>query len=136
MRSLPPFYQDEEGEQRSLYWLNLNTNKRSITLAIETREGGRRWKTGRDSGCRGRDVRAYLDGLGLGYEALAKIKPDIILTSITGFGQTGPHAKYKAPDIVAWRWADHVAGGTHGPAERAALEAGLHLSFNPRAGGT
>jgi crotonobetainyl-CoA:carnitine CoA-transferase CaiB-like acyl-CoA transferase len=42
----------------------------------------------------------YLDSLGLGYEGLSAFKPGIILTSITGFGQTGPHAQYEAPDIV------------------------------------
>jgi benzylsuccinate CoA-transferase BbsE subunit len=42
----------------------------------------------------------YLDGLGLGYGGLSSIKPGVILTSITGFGQTGPHAHYRAPDIV------------------------------------
>ena len=102
VRSLPPFYQDEEGEQKSLYWLNLNTNKRSITLDIETPDG----RATLEKLVATADIvvetfqPGYLDGLGLGYEGLAKIKPDIILTSITGFGQTGPHAKYKAPDIV------------------------------------
>ena len=31
----------------------------------------------------------YLDGLGLGYAALSKINPGIIMTSITGFGVAG-----------------------------------------------
>jgi crotonobetainyl-CoA:carnitine CoA-transferase CaiB-like acyl-CoA transferase len=102
VRNLPPFYRDEEGEQRSLYWLNLNTNKRSITLDIETPQG----RAALEKLVATADVvvetfePGYLDGLGLGYQGLEKIKPDIILTSITGFGQTGPHAKYKAPDIV------------------------------------
>jgi len=42
----------------------------------------------------------YLDNLGLGYEALCKLRSDVVLTSITGFGQSGPHASYLAPDIV------------------------------------
>jgi benzylsuccinate CoA-transferase BbsE subunit len=101
-RGLPPFYHDEPGENSSLYWLNLNTNRRSVTLDIESPEGGEALKKLFATA----DVvletfePGYLDGLGLGYEGLTAIKPDIILTSITGFGQTGPHAKYKAPDIV------------------------------------
>ena len=38
VRHLPPFYHDEEGADRSLYWLNLNTNKRSIVLDLEKPE--------------------------------------------------------------------------------------------------
>ncbi len=102
VRGLPPFFHDEEGPASSLYWLNLNTNKRSMTLDIETEDG----RATLARLVRTADVvvesfqPGYLDGLGLGYEGLSRIKPDIIVTSITGFGQTGPHAQYKAPDIV------------------------------------
>lgn len=102
VRHLPPFYKNEDGEQRSLYWLNLNTNKRSMTLDIEDaddRATFAKLAATADVVVETFDP-GYLDGLGLGYEGLAKIRPDIILTSITGFGQSGPHAHYKAPDIV------------------------------------
>jgi benzylsuccinate CoA-transferase BbsE subunit len=42
----------------------------------------------------------YLDKLGLGYQALSRINPRIIMTSITPFGQTGPYRDYKADDIT------------------------------------
>lgn len=100
VRRLPPFYHGD-GEH-SLYWFILNTSKRSVTLDITKPQGRelfeRLVKTA--------DVvvetfePGYLDSLGLGYQGLSRIKPDIILTSITGFGQWGPHAHYKAPDIV------------------------------------
>jgi len=41
----------------------------------------------------------YLDSLDLGYTFLKKINPQIILTSITPFGQTGPYAGHKGSDI-------------------------------------
>ena len=102
VRDLPPFYHDEPGSDKSLYWLNLNTNKRSATLSIADAEGRKLFEKLVATA----DVvvesfePGYLDGLGLGYEGLTKIKPEIILTSVTGFGQTGPHAHFKAPDIV------------------------------------
>ena len=102
VRDLPPFYHDEPGREKSLYWLNLNTSKRSATLNIADAEGRKLFEKLVATA----DVvvesfePGYLDGLGLGYEGLTKIKPEIILTSVTGFGQTGPHAHYKAPDIV------------------------------------
>jgi crotonobetainyl-CoA:carnitine CoA-transferase CaiB-like acyl-CoA transferase len=101
-RNLPPFYHDEADPQKSLYWLNLNTSKRSVTLNIEEPEGRKlleKLVATADVVVESFEP-GYLDGLGLGYEGLVKIKPDIVLTSIAGFGQTGPHAHYKAPDIV------------------------------------
>src|SRR5437870_9332340 len=38
VRHLAPFYGDEEGADRSLYWLNLNMNKRSIVLDFDKLE--------------------------------------------------------------------------------------------------
>lgn len=94
VRALPPFYHDETDPQKSLYWLNLNTSKRSVTLDIEKPEGRElfeRLVATADIVVETADP-GYMDGLGLGYEGLSKIKPDVILTSITGFVQTGPHA--------------------------------------------
>jgi crotonobetainyl-CoA:carnitine CoA-transferase CaiB-like acyl-CoA transferase len=102
VRNLPPFYHDEPGPDHSLYWLNLNTNKRSITLRLDDPEGQRVFRRLVETA----DVvvesfdPGYMDGLGLGCDVLSKINPQVIVTSITGFGQTGPHAHYKSPDIV------------------------------------
>ncbi len=41
-----------------------------------------------------------LDNLGLGYDAVKNIKPDLIYCSLTGFGQTGPLAERTAYDNV------------------------------------
>src|SRR2546428_7425174 len=38
VRKLPPFYHDDESSE-SLYWLNLNTSKRSVTIDIESLVG-------------------------------------------------------------------------------------------------
>jgi formyl-CoA transferase len=39
--------------------------------------------------------------LGIDYEALSKIRPGIICGSISGFGQTGPHADRPGFDLIA-----------------------------------
>lgn len=41
------------------------------------------------------------DRLGIGYEALKAVKPDIIFCSISGFGQRGPMALAPSYDVVA-----------------------------------
>jgi crotonobetainyl-CoA:carnitine CoA-transferase CaiB-like acyl-CoA transferase len=43
-----------------------------------------------------------MTSLGLGYADLNKLNPGLIVTSITGFGQTGPYKNYKSPDIVSY----------------------------------
>ncbi len=102
LRDIGPFWHDQRAADRSLQFLHNNTNKRSITLDIAKPEGRGVF----DKLAAGADVvvetyrPGYLDSLGLGYDALRKARPDIILTSITGFGQTGPHAGYEWSDIV------------------------------------
>jgi crotonobetainyl-CoA:carnitine CoA-transferase CaiB-like acyl-CoA transferase len=41
-----------------------------------------------------------IDRLGYGYEAVAKMKPDIIYCSISGFGETGPYRELRGYDAV------------------------------------
>ncbi len=42
----------------------------------------------------------YLDSLGLGYNALNKENPGLVMASITPFGQSGPYRDSKAFDLV------------------------------------
>jgi len=44
----------------------------------------------------------YLDSLGIGYSALNEINPSLIMTSITGFGQSGPYKDYKATELISF----------------------------------
>lgn len=102
-RNIGPFYHDVTDPQKSLNWFAFNVNKRGITLDIETaggRETFRRLVRNADfviesfpPGC--------LAELGLDYAALSQLNPRIILTSISPFGQTGPHKDYKSADIIA-----------------------------------
>lgn len=79
----PPFAGGE-----SAYFLSINRNKRSIGVDLKTEDGLERVKRlAADA-----DVvienwkRGTLDKMGLGYEALKEIKPDLVYCSITGFG--------------------------------------------------
>lgn len=42
----------------------------------------------------------YLMSLGLGYKALSKINPGLVMASITPFGQSGPYKDHKANDLT------------------------------------
>lgn len=109
-RNLGPFYHDEPGVQKSLFWLAYNTSKRGITLDMETADGQKIFKRLVKSA----DViiesfpPGYMERIGLGYSALEKINPGVILVSITPFGQTGPYKDYSGPDIVVWAMGGHM----------------------------
>jgi crotonobetainyl-CoA:carnitine CoA-transferase CaiB-like acyl-CoA transferase len=101
-RNRGPFYKDISDTEKSLFWFATNTSKRGITLNIEDPDGRRIFKKlvkTADFVIESFDP-GYMDALGLGYSELERIKPDIIMTSITPFGQTGPYSKYQATDLV------------------------------------
>jgi crotonobetainyl-CoA:carnitine CoA-transferase CaiB-like acyl-CoA transferase len=102
-RHIGPFYNDTPDPNRSLLFWYHSTNKESITLDIETQRGGQLF-------CelaKNADVvlesyqPGYLDSIGLGYQDLYDINPRLIMTSLTGFGQTGPYRDFKTSDLVA-----------------------------------
>ena len=102
-RARGPFAGDEEGPERSLYFLFYNTNKRSITLDLAAERGRdlfRRLVSQADVVVESFPV-GYMDSLGLGYDSLRAVNPGIVMASVTPFGQTGPWKDYKANDLVA-----------------------------------
>ncbi|MFC1965427.1 CaiB/BaiF CoA transferase family protein [Chloroflexota bacterium] len=103
-RNIGPFYHDEPDPEKSLFWFAFNTNKKGITLDIETADGQEIFKKLVKSSDLIIESFApgYMDKIGLGYLALEKINPGIIMVSITPFGQNGPYKGYKTSDIVAW----------------------------------
>jgi len=84
-------------------FLTQGSNKRSIALDLKT-EAGREVLR--------RLVRDWADvlvenyrpgafaALGLGYEALSKLKPKLVYASMTAYGQKGPRAAYTAYDVA------------------------------------
>ena len=96
-RNIGPFYHGIPGAEKSLGWFAYNTNKRGITLNIETEEGQgilRRLAKTADFIIESFPP-GYLDSLGLGYSRLNEINPELIMVSITPFGQSGPSDTFK-----------------------------------------
>lgn len=77
------------------FW-QLHRGKHSVTLDLKRAdhlEFARRLVKDSDlvlENCRA----GVLDRLGLGYEALRKIRPDIVMVSMSAFGATGPYSKW------------------------------------------
>jgi len=103
-RNIGPFYKDIPDPEKSLFWFAYNTNKRGITLDIETADGKELFK----ELAKKADLvietfpPGYMDELRLGYSALSQLNPGIIVTSITPYGQTGPKAHYKSSELTSW----------------------------------
>lgn len=128
-RSIGPFYHDIPDPEKSLYWFAFNTSKRGITLDIETGDGQDIFKRlVKDA-----DVvlesfaPGYMDKLDLGYSVLSQINPRLIMTSITGFGQSGPFKDYKAPNIVLWALSGNAY--IHGDPDRAPLTPNFPICY-------
>jgi benzylsuccinate CoA-transferase BbsE subunit len=80
-----------------------NAGKRSISLNIELEEGRalfRRLANIADILVESHPP-GYLETLGMGYGALSKIKPLLIMASITHFGQSGPYRDYSSSALVS-----------------------------------
>jgi crotonobetainyl-CoA:carnitine CoA-transferase CaiB-like acyl-CoA transferase len=103
-RKIPPFKGDIPHPEGSLYFAYYNTNKKSITLNIETKNGQEIFK----QLARSCDViiETFLPGkmkkLGMDYQNLKRANPGLIMVSITGFGQTGPYKSYLANEIIGF----------------------------------
>lgn len=96
-RAYPPYMEDE-----SIYFMDLNRGKRSITLNLKDPEGKEILK----EMVKKADVLVEnfrggtMEKLGLDYTVLKEINPALIYTQITGFGRTGPRAKDPAYDVI------------------------------------
>ena len=101
-RRIGPFYRQTPDRERSLSWFAYNANKRGVTLNLDSGDGRQIFRTlARKADFLIESFRpGYMDRLGLGYAALREINPQIVYTSITPFGQTGPYRHFKGSDLV------------------------------------
>jgi len=100
----PPFLVDKSGKptRESAYYLSANRNKKSVALDLATDWGQRVIRelvTSADVLIENFKVEA-LKKYGLDYASLAKLRPQIIYCSVSGFGQTGPFAHRGGLDSV------------------------------------
>jgi crotonobetainyl-CoA:carnitine CoA-transferase CaiB-like acyl-CoA transferase len=134
LRSNGPFYHDEPHPERSLFWFAFNTNKRSITLDIETADGQEIFK--RLVKTADFVVESFrpgdMDNLGLGYSEMGKLNPNLIMVSITPFGQTGPYSGYKDPGLVTWAMCGFM--NSRGDADRGPIQISHHAQTFVAAG--
>ncbi len=101
-RQLGPFPNGESNPDASGVFLYLNTNKRSVTLDVTSTTGRDRLRelvATADIVVENYDVGVMAE-MGLDFDQLEALRPGVILTSITPFGQTGPWRHYQATDLI------------------------------------
>ena len=102
-RNKAPFIGDEVGIDRSSYFLFYNTNKRSVTIDIDTPKGQELFKKLAKTA----DVLiesfpvGHMESKGLGVDSLNAINPSRVMASVTPFGQTGPWSGYQSSDLIS-----------------------------------
>lgn len=121
-RAIGPF---KNGE--SSYFMSLNRGKRSIALDLKTPEGVGVFR----KLCREADVLVenllpgVMDRLGVGWEVLKAENPGLVYGAVSGFGQTGEHARRPAFDSLL-----QAAGGlisVTGPVGGAPVRVGVSI---------
>ncbi len=89
--------------EESAYFLSLNRNKESMTLNLKEEEGQRILKElVKKADIIVENFRpGTMERLGLDYGSLLSINPNLVYTSISGFGDSGPDSHRPAYDIIA-----------------------------------
>ncbi|MCL6648921.1 MAG: CoA transferase, partial [Chloroflexi bacterium] len=112
----------------SLHYCFFNTSKRARTLDLQTPDGqATLWQLACET-----DALVTSQPLPFSYDAIAREHPALVWTAITPFGLSGPHAHWRATDLIGV-----AAGGllnlagvpasppSHPPSEFAFFQAGL-----------
>lgn len=128
-RNMGPFPADDPDSEKSGLYFFLNRSKRGVTLDVSNPAGrdlfvelARRADIVIENQRPGQMRKWRLD-----YESLAKENPDLVMISITPFGQTGPYSEWNGYDLNAF----HLTAAGHryvGKPDRAPLEPGAFIA--------
>jgi crotonobetainyl-CoA:carnitine CoA-transferase CaiB-like acyl-CoA transferase len=138
----PPFYERTDGDGRTssetAYFVNLNRNKRSVTLDLKQAEGREIFFRLLDTA----DVVlenlrvGSVARLGIDYARASARQPRIIYCSVSGFGQDGPYRDRAALDLVVQAESGMISitgePGSHGVrcgVSIADITAGMYAAF-------
>jgi benzylsuccinate CoA-transferase BbsF subunit len=137
-RHMPPMADGKAGPNRSGYFNQYNQGKRSVTINLHSDEGravAKRLALASDV-VTNNFAAGVMDRLGLGYEELRKSKPDIIMITMSGYGETGPFRDYVAygPSQVPLSGLSALTGYQGGPPMHAGFSygdpnGGVHGAF-------
>jgi len=129
-RLLPPFAGNIGHPERSLTFLNANTNKRSLVLDLENSSADREVFAQLLRSAQlfvEATPLGYLEKLGFTDERFRKEFADLVIVSLTPFGRTGPYRNYKSSDAIANASGGFLYG--QGDDKRGQCTAPSHLAY-------
>lgn len=109
-RTWGPFPKDEPHPEKSGLYFFLNTNKRGITLDVTTPRGRDLFRelAAKADVVIENQKPGTLASWGIDYATLAAANPNLVMISITPFGQTGPYSDWLGTDLNAF----HLSGAS------------------------
>jgi crotonobetainyl-CoA:carnitine CoA-transferase CaiB-like acyl-CoA transferase len=118
-RYIGPYYGGKPDREKSLYWWAYNSNKKGITLNLESEKGRELFRklVKKADFVIESFPPGYMDSLGIGYTELSKDDKKLIWASITPFGPQEPYRSFKDTDIVVMGMSGtlYQTGETDGP---------------------
>jgi crotonobetainyl-CoA:carnitine CoA-transferase CaiB-like acyl-CoA transferase len=130
MRLVGPFVGDPDPD-RGLAFLDLNVNKLGVTLDLHSQAGRKSFLSLVESA----DVLVEsfrpgtIDRLGIGWPVLKSANPNLVLTSISNFGQTGRYRDLPASEIVLYAMGHEMFGTGLAGREPLSMAPRLNLYF-------
>ena len=137
-RLIPPWPDNESGVNRAGYFNQYNQGKRSLTLDLKAPEAIDIAKTlvSKSDIVMNNFASGVMEKLGVGYDVLRRIKPDIIMVSLPGYGTSGPEKDFVSygPPQVAQSGLSALTGYVGGPPMMAGFSygdpnGGVHATF-------
>ncbi|MGH7899621.1 MAG: CaiB/BaiF CoA transferase family protein [Candidatus Binatia bacterium] len=118
-RLLPPFADFQPGPNRSGYFNQFNQGKRSLTLDLKHPRGlevARRLVAKSDVVAEN-FAAGVMERIGLGYDEVKKLRADVIMVSLSGYGRSGPEKDFVSygPATVPLSGFSAVTGYAGGP---------------------
>jgi crotonobetainyl-CoA:carnitine CoA-transferase CaiB-like acyl-CoA transferase len=133
-RNQEPFSGDHPHKEKSGAFFYLNTNKKSLTLNLECEKGARIFKElVKEADALVENFNpGWLSKLDLSYDLLKQIKPDLVMLSISCFGQTGPYKDYVANNFTVSGLSGTMSTmrPLERPRERPVKEGGLQVEYS------
>ena len=101
-RGYPPFVDDEPGEDRSLYWWHYHTSKRGVVIDLDEEAGRDRLRAliATADVLLEAEPRQRLAALGIDYDDLKTIRPDLVHVAVTPYGRADPKSDLPFTDLT------------------------------------
>ncbi len=101
-RRYPPFLDDQPGPDRSLYWWHYHTSKRGVVIDLDDEAGRVRFRAliATADVLVEAEPRHRLATLGLDYDDLTAIKPDLVHVAVTPYGRNDPKSDLPYTDLT------------------------------------